>query len=140
MQLRNEGVRVGLVHTLGASDCLLARSIQAALEMPLSMSSLIELVQSLLRLPVDAVDLDAVAGVAGGHNLQAERFKSLLHGDQVNTTISKHVVFSTTVLHLRRGQSALLSNGKVGTTLALSEMLHVCVCGMCMDYMSSPFR
>ena len=113
MQLSNEHVRVGLVHSEGASDCLLSRSIQAALEMSLSSSRLIDFVQSLLVLPQNVVSKADILSEAAAHHLEKDRLISLLHSIEVNATLHKHKLFSNSALQLRRGHSAFLVNGKV---------------------------
>lgn len=109
--MQTQLVRVGIVHNDGGS--LFSRFIQAALSSysPTS-SSLISFLQGLLQLS-DSPAVADVVNIAKESGLDGERLVQLLFGADINSTLAKHALFSSTVLRLKEGQNALLSNGKV---------------------------
>lgn len=112
--MKTELVRVGIVHNHGGS--LLSRAVQAALFSHSSVSvSLLSFLQGVLSLP-ESVELQDIMDVANNSSLDAEKLVQLLFSACVNTSLAEHALFGSTVLNLKPGQNALLSNGKVGLT------------------------
>ncbi len=102
-------MRVGLVHSGGASP--VARAIQAAILCGSSRPRLLAFIQALLK--EDEVSEVEVVAMASQHGVNTDKMNEFMYSAQVNSTISQHLLFVQTVLGLREGQNAILSNGKV---------------------------
>ena len=91
---------------------LLATAVEASLS-HLTPSKAWSLLASLLELedPQDRVAILSLASEAGVGESKMEKF---LEDETVFKTIQNHRIFSSRVLKLEPGQTALLSNGRVG--------------------------
>lgn len=109
--METELVRVGIVHNHGG--CLLSRAVQAALfSQPSVSTAVISFLQGVLSL-TELVEVQDIVDIASNSSLDVEKLVQLLFSARVNSSLAEHTLFINTVLHVKAGQNALLSNGKV---------------------------
>jgi hypothetical protein len=104
---------VALVHNPSdpSSPPLLATAVEAALS-HLSHGKAWPLVASLLELE-DPQDRTAILSLASEAGVGEDKMEKLLEDEAVFKMIQDHGTFTSRVLKLEPGQTALLSNGKV---------------------------
>ena len=114
-QLTSDLIQVALVHNPSEPSSpppLLATVVQALLS-NLSPSKAWPLVSSLLDVE-DLLDREAVLSLALEAGVGESKMEELLSDEAVIKLIQDHSIFCHRVLKLEPGQTALLSNGKVG--------------------------
>ncbi len=95
---------------------LLAAAVQAALS-HLSPGKAWPLVASLLELE-DPQNKAAILSLASEAGVGEDKMEKLLEDEAVFKMMQDHTTFSSRVLKLEPGQTALLSNGKVGNIIS----------------------
>ena len=93
------------------SPPLLATAVQAVLS-HLSPSKAWPLIASLLEVE-DPQDRAAIVSLASEAGVDESKMEKLLKDEAISKLIQDHGTFSSRVLELEPGQTALLSNGKV---------------------------
>ncbi len=113
LQLTTEHVQVGVVHTF---ECVISRSIVAALSMGWPMATSLKVIQNILTLDTGNLDIDTVVGVADALELKVSKFRAHIESSSVTSILQDHETLCSTVLKLSQGQNMLLSNGKVSSS------------------------
>ena len=106
---------MALVHNPSDSSSppsLLATAVEASLS-HLTPSKAWSLVTSLLELE-DPQDRAAILSLASEAGVGESKMEKFLEDEAVFKTMQNHRIFSSRVLKLEPGQTALLSNGRVG--------------------------
>ena len=113
---------MALVHNPSdpSSPPLLATAVQASLS-HLSPSKAWPLVASLLELE-DPQDRAAILSLASEAGVGESKMEKFLEDEAVFKVIQDHRTFSSRVLKLEPGQTALLSNGRVGKYIDILHM------------------